>query len=48
MPKSERRRPTRKGAAESSGALQPLVLATPTNGKVSEPVNGNGKALVLS
>jgi len=48
VPKSERRRPARKKPTERTGEpLQTLVIATPTNGKVTESANGNGNGKVL-
>lgn len=53
VPKSERRRPVRQNATQSSGAtLQSLAITSSTNEKNSDPTNGNntgngnGKAIV--
>lgn len=43
VPKSERRRSTRKQVTESkTPSLPSLVVSAPTNGKAPESVNGNG------
>jgi DNA primase large subunit len=47
VPKSERRRPRKQPTEKSVEFLQPRVTPAPTNGKTSEPVNGNGNGKVL-
>ena len=48
IPKSERRRPSRRRTTEQVVKPSPLqMIAAPTNGKVSESVNGNGNGKVL-
>ncbi|MDX2213983.1 MAG: hypothetical protein SFY66_11915 [Oculatellaceae cyanobacterium bins.114] len=46
VPKSERRRSTRKPLAAISSVSEPTVMATSTNEAIAASVNGNGKTLV--